>query len=101
MNYTLLLIFIIILMAMVGGAQSEFKSSIAQYKYDSNQSISGVGFAYSYQSLATKYSTLKKRSSRKWRLYLRRIPSGPAKRLRPGIFQSLESNLKLSDSSGG
>jgi hypothetical protein len=60
MNYTLLLIFIIILMAMIGGAQSEFKSSIAQYKYDSNQSISGVGFANSYQSLATKYSTLRK-----------------------------------------
>ena len=60
MNHTLLLIFIIILMAMVGGAQSEFKSSIEQYKYDSNQSISGVGFASSYQSLATKYSTLKK-----------------------------------------
>jgi hypothetical protein len=60
MNYTLLLIFIIILMAIVGGAQSEFKSSTAQYKYDSNQSISGVGFASSYQSLATKYSTLRK-----------------------------------------
>lgn len=59
MNYTILIICMLLAVSMGGGIRGEDRISISQYKYDSIQSVHGFGFASLNQNLETKFSTLK------------------------------------------